>query len=229
MSTPGARRSGNSADDSGGSGDTDDSGGGRRPGLREQRKARTRRLIQEQALRLFLAQGYESTTVAEIAAAAGVSHMTFFRYFPSKEAVVENDEYDPVLVDLIQRRPAGEGPLIALREAVREGLGLVYAEDREGLLVRCRLVLRTPALRARMAGNLGATEDMLARALAARARTDVTLEIRVVAAAARGALTTAIAAWVDGEGAEELPDLIDRAFGALLQTNVSARSRRGRR
>ncbi|GAA2760752.1 TetR family transcriptional regulator [Actinopolymorpha rutila] len=222
MSTPGGRRSGKES-----AGDADS---GRRPGLREQRKARTRRAIQEQALRLFVAQGYEATTVAEIAAAAGVSHMTFFRYFPSKEAVVENDEYDPILVDLIERRPAGEGPLTALREAVREGLGPVYATDREGLLVRCRLVLRTPALRARLAGNLGATEEMLARALAARARAgSVTLEARVVAAAALGALTTAIAAWVEEEGAEELPDLIDRAFDALLQADVSARSRPGRR
>jgi AcrR family transcriptional regulator len=205
----------------------DDSGRGRRPGLREQRKAQTRRAIQEQALRLFLAQGYDATTVAEIAAAAGVSHMTFFRYFPSKEAVVENDEYDPVLVGLIQRRPAREEPLVALHEAVREGLGVVYTTDREGLLARSRLMLRTPALRARMAGNLGATEDLLARALAARAGADVSLETRAVAAAALAALTTAISAWVEGEG-EELPDLVDRAFGALRQANVSARSRRGR-
>ncbi|MGW0230405.1 TetR family transcriptional regulator [Actinopolymorpha singaporensis] len=220
MSTPGRKRSANQS--------AGDAGSGRAPGLREQRKARTRRLVQEQALRLFVAQGYESTTVAEIAAAAGVSHMTFFRYFPSKEAVVENDEYDLMLADLIQRRPADEGPLVALREAVREGLGLVYTTDREGLLVRSRLVLRTPALRARMAGNLGATEELFARALATRAHADVTLETRVVAASALAALATAIDAWVEGDGAEELPDLIDRAFGALLQANVSARSRRGR-
>ncbi|MEQ7004979.1 TetR family transcriptional regulator [Actinopolymorpha sp. B17G11] len=185
------------------------------PGLREQRKAQTRRSIQEHALRLFLANGYETTTVAEIAAAAGVSHMTFFRYFPTKEAVVENDEYDPLLVAFIEGRPGDEGPLTTLREAIRQGLGLVYAADRDALLVRTRLILHTPALRARMIHNLAATEQLFAQTLAARADSDVTLETRVVAAAALAALTTAITTWAEGNGTPELPDLIDQAFDAL--------------
>ena len=82
-------------------------------------------------LRLFLAKGYESTTVAEIAAAAGVSHMTFFRYFPTKESVVEDDEYDPILVDLIRNRPDDEDPLTALRTAIREGLAVIYPAARD--------------------------------------------------------------------------------------------------
>ena len=54
---------------------------------------------------MFVEKGYDATTVEEIAAAAGVSHMTFFRYFPRKEEVVEYDEYDPLLEDLIAARP----------------------------------------------------------------------------------------------------------------------------
>ena len=73
---------------------------------RERKKAATRQSIQEHALRLFKEKGYESTTVEEIAAAAGVSHMTFFRDFPRKEAVVEYDEYDPVLEELDRRAAA---------------------------------------------------------------------------------------------------------------------------
>jgi transcriptional regulator GlxA family with amidase domain len=55
-----------------------------RPGLRERKKTKTRAAIREHALRLFREQGYEATTVEQIAEAAEVSHSTFFRYFPTK-------------------------------------------------------------------------------------------------------------------------------------------------
>jgi AcrR family transcriptional regulator len=187
-----------------------------RTGLREQRKARTRRTIQEHALRLFLARGYERVTVEQIAAAAGVSHMTFFRYFPTKEAVVETDDYDPMLADLIRRRPADEPLLTAVHRAVLAALSAVYAADRETILTRTRLVVNTPALRARQWRNLDDTRRLLAEAMASRLGTDVTLEVRVTAAVALGALTTAIDAWIAGDGADDLPDLVDRAFRVLL-------------
>ncbi len=75
-------------------------------GLRERKKAQTRQRIQEQALRLFLDKGYDATTVQEVAAAAEVSHMTLFRHFRSKEALVESDDYDPMIAKLIRARPA---------------------------------------------------------------------------------------------------------------------------
>src|SRR5919107_864075 len=94
-------------------------------GLRERKKAETRRSIQEHALRLFLEKGYDATTVEEIAAAAGVSHMTFFRYFPSKPAVVENDDYDPMIAELIKGRPAGEPPLTAIARALTRAVRMM--------------------------------------------------------------------------------------------------------
>ncbi|MCS7481042.1 TetR family transcriptional regulator [Umezawaea endophytica] len=185
------------------------------PGLREQRKARTRKAIQEHALRLFLADGYDATTVERIASAAGVSHMTFFRYFPSKEAVVENDEYDPMLVELIRAQPAGAGPLTALRNAVVGGIREVYATDKDALLVRTRLILTTPALRGRQWRNAESTQALFAEALATRADGGTTFELRVLAAAVLGALSTALAEWAEGDGADDLPTLMDRAFDAL--------------
>src|SRR5690242_6641671 len=92
---------------------------------RARKKAATKHAIQEHALRLFVEKGYEATTVEEIAAAAGVSHMTFFRYFPRKEEVVEYDEYDPLLEQLLAARPADEPPLTALHIALRTGLGQI--------------------------------------------------------------------------------------------------------
>jgi AcrR family transcriptional regulator len=58
------------------------------PGLRERKKARTRAEIRAQALRLFFAQGYEATTVQQVADAAEVSLSTLFRYFPTKAQLV---------------------------------------------------------------------------------------------------------------------------------------------
>lgn len=66
---------------------------GRRMGLREQNKLRTRNAIRQAAITLIAEQGYAKTTVEQIAEAAGVSHTTFFRYFPSKEQVVVGDEH----------------------------------------------------------------------------------------------------------------------------------------
>ncbi|GAA3463722.1 TetR family transcriptional regulator [Saccharothrix longispora] len=184
-------------------------------GLREQRKARTRRAIQEHALRLFLTKGYDDTTVEEIAAAAGVSHMTFFRYFPTKEAVVEDDDYDPLIAELVRGRPAGEDPMTALHGALRAGLDAVLAADRDAVYTRTRLVVTTPALRARQWRNTDTTQSLLARALADREDRPVDLRLRVIAAAATAALITALTAWVDGDGVEDLRVLVDRAFAAL--------------
>ena len=184
-------------------------------GLRERKKAQTRRAIQEQALRLFLSKGYDATRVEEIAAAAGVSHMTFFRQFPTKESVVESDDYDPLIAELIRGRPPQEDPLTALQHALAAGLAEVYPQMREALFLRSRLIFTTPALRARMADNQYATEALFTDALAVRRGTEVTLELSVQAAAALAAVTVALRVWVDSGGAEELPALVEQAFGAL--------------
>ncbi|MEE1940077.1 TetR family transcriptional regulator [Streptomyces sp. TRM 70361] len=184
-------------------------------GLRARKKAQVRRAIQEHALRLFLSKGYENTTVGEIATAAGVSHMTFFRNFPTKEAVVETDDYDPMIVRLIEQRPPDEDALTALRRALAQALETVYADDRDALLARTRLILATPALRARLWDNQYATERLFAQALAARRPEADVLRTRVLAAAALAALNIALTVWVDGQGAEDLPTLVDRAFEAL--------------
>ena len=60
----------------------------RAPSLRDEHKAHTERSLREAALKLFASQGYDTTTIEEIAESAGVSARTFFRYFPTKESVL---------------------------------------------------------------------------------------------------------------------------------------------
>src|SRR5437016_8102361 len=97
-------------------------GGDDRPalGLRERKKAKTRAAIQAEALRLFREQGYDATTVEQIADAAEVSPSTFFRYFPTKEDVLLRDDMDELWLDLLRAQPPGLPPLPALRAALHE-------------------------------------------------------------------------------------------------------------
>jgi AcrR family transcriptional regulator len=180
---------------------------------RERKKAQTRRSIQEHALRLFAEQGYDATTVKQIAAAASVSHMTFFRYFPTKEDVVLSDEYDPMLEQLIKDRPADEAVGDSIQAAIAKAFELVYAADRATILERVRLLLSTPALRARLWENQLNTQLMFERALQGRG-TDP-FEVRVLAGACLAALTAAIVAWAESPGTKELPALIDESFVIL--------------
>ena len=88
------------------------------PGLRERKKARTRAAIREHALRLFREQGYGATRVEQIAEAAEVSPATFYRYFPTKEDVVLQDDLDVLTLEALEAQPAGLSPLAAVRGAV---------------------------------------------------------------------------------------------------------------
>lgn len=183
---------------------------------RARKKAATKQSIQDHALRLFVKKGYDATTVEEIATAAGVSHMTFFRYFPRKEEVVEYDEYDPMLEELVAARPPDEPPLTALHAAIRIGLQQSLRTDRDALLVRTRLVLSNPTLRSRNVLAQDTTRDLFARALARRAgRSAPDLAAMVQASAALGAVGVAMTAWAEGDDDTDPVALIDEAFDAL--------------
>jgi AcrR family transcriptional regulator len=186
------------------------------PGLRERKKQKTRWAIQEHALRLFAEQGYEATTVEQIAAAAEVSPSTFFRYFPSKEDVVVEDEYDPILVAAIDSAPAELAPVGALRYAIRTA----FAQFGEGELAklegRTRLILAVPALRARTLENLTASIALLAEPFARRMGRDPDdYQVRSWAGACIGVILAATQEWIQGDGGKNFAELADEALGHL--------------
>src|SRR5206468_4000581 len=92
------------------------------PGLRDLKKARTRRLIADTAARLFAERGYERVAVSEIARAAEVAEQTLYNYFPTKEQLVTDreEQIQDRLCDLIRSRPPGVTPAAAVRDFVLE-------------------------------------------------------------------------------------------------------------
>lgn len=88
--------------------------------LRDRQRAQIRAEIRRAAFRLFVERGYEAVTTEEIATAAGVSARTFFRHVPAKEdlllAPVRHG--GAVIVGLLEARPAGEPPDVALINAI---------------------------------------------------------------------------------------------------------------
>ena len=97
--------------------------------MRERKKARTRAALREHALRLFREQGYQATTVEQIAAAAEVSPSTFFRYFPTKEDVVLQDDMDTRMIAALEQQPPELGPVAAVRAAARQVFASYTAAD----------------------------------------------------------------------------------------------------
>ncbi|MGI5125456.1 TetR/AcrR family transcriptional regulator [Pseudonocardia sp. CA-107938] len=188
-----------------------------RPDRHAERRARTRENLRRHALRMFLTEGYEAATVERIAAAAGVSHMTFFRHFPTKEAVVFADDYDAMLEAAILARPAAEPPLEAVRRALVGAMRGFGPAEMEAVAARTRLVKDTPALRNRIWENEYRAQQHIAAALAQRAGLpEPGLRLSVLAAAAQAALLTALWAWADDTDAQPLADVVDAAFAALI-------------
>jgi AcrR family transcriptional regulator len=183
-----------------------------KPGLRERKKARTRASIQEHALRLFREQGYESTTVDEIAEAAEVSPSTFFRYFGSKEDVVVYDYLDPILIEAWRAQPPELGPVQAMRRAMVEVFSGLNREQLEDMNERARLIYAVPELRMAMIDDLIRTSAMLADEVAARTgRPADDLRVRTFTGALIGAIMAAILPAI----ARPSPDwvaLIDEVF-----------------
>jgi len=117
--------------------------------LRERKKARTREALVKAAFDRFSSQGFEKTTVDEIAADAEVGRATFFRYFPSKEAVVfpNADIWMKRLLEWVQSGMSGDTPLATLRQACM-ALTREFEASREELIQQRELIKSSPALAA---------------------------------------------------------------------------------
>ena len=155
-------------------------------GLRERKKLRTRETIVDAAIELFAEQGFDQTTVAEIAAAAEIAPRTFFAYFPSKEDVAFADfpeMYDSIVARLRERRP-GETAIDALQVWIAGRIEEAVPDERKEA---CRAAIRdSEPLAAHHREVMGKIQDALAEALLRDV--DDELQARMIAAAAIAAL-----------------------------------------
>lgn len=183
-------------------------------GLRERKKELRRASIQREALRLIAERGYEATTCELIAAAAEVSSATLFRYFATKEDIVLQDGYDPVIAAAVVARPVDESALVAVRRGVADAFVEVYRGDVEPIRQRTALILSVPALRIRAREQSASLVAHLREALAGRGGPcEDALTAEVAAACCAAAMSVAVERWATGGG--DLPTVVDEAFAAL--------------
>ena len=189
-----------------------------RPGLRERKKARTRAAIREHALRLIREQGYAATTVDQIAEAADVSPSTFFRYFPTKEDVVLQDELDVLAIGAFEEQAADLSPVAAFRAAARQAFAALDKEDLAKLRETAELTLTVPELRARAMDEFTRTIEVIAEAAARRSgRGPNDFAARILAGAIVGVIMAATMPWTDWAQAQPDTDMLDRIDAALAQ------------
>ena len=186
--------------------------------------------ISDAALRLFADQGFEATTIAQIAREAGVSQRTLFRYFGTKEDLVFGARQDlaggeqaslaAVLVNTVERQPAG----VSAWDALRAGFSAVLAAGQpEKVIERMRLILGAPSLRARYIEKRQRWQAELLPVIEARMGAGAPgcdPRARAVVAAAFACADVAVETWVACDGRAEVSELFDQCAAVVRDGGV---------
>jgi AcrR family transcriptional regulator len=185
--------------------------------IREQTRAVVRSLLARTALELFAANGYDDTTVEEVAAAAGVSRRTLFNYFRTKEdlALSSLSEQGELIAARFAERPTDEDVWGSLRAAFQVLAEIETTAERRLELVK--LLFGNDALRAGHAEKQARWQDLLAPLIEPRLPESEhrNLEARAIAAAAITCLQAANQEWARLDGQAEIFDLYDVAERAI--------------
>ncbi|MFG1710809.1 TetR/AcrR family transcriptional regulator [Nonomuraea sp. M3C6] len=190
-----------------------------KPGLREMTRRAVRLQIAEAAMALFVQQGFEETTVDEIAAEVGISSRSIFRYFPTKEDIVVGhlDEIGDKLAAALEARPVDEAPWVALRHAMRPHLDDL-ATRADSMLATALMLSSAPALRGPLLNKRARwTELLLPNVMLRLKGPPRTREVqaRAIVSAALACLNTAVDEWERSGGTESVDQLLDLAIEAV--------------
>ncbi|HMS49583.1 TetR family transcriptional regulator [Candidatus Neomicrothrix sp.] len=192
-------------------------------GLRERKKLERRRSIEVAALNRFGENGFDATTIDEIAADADIAPRTFFSYFPTKEDVVLADYADRLkrTTDELGRRPASEAPWLALRESFAV-VAADYEAQRDDLIRRFAIMAVNPSVHARSLQLQAGWEDTVAEVLAQRMGVNAEdIRPRLMSSAALACMRSSLRHWILTGHRRSLPDLVEASFDRL-GTGLSA-------
>ncbi len=183
--------------------------------LRERKKDQTRDALARAAIELFQEKGYEATTVAEIARAASVSRRTFFRYFPTKDALlfVDNSDHLERFREILEAREPGDTMGDPIRRACLAQAN-DYMRDRDQVVARARIIESSPGLSKQERQQDLLWEQAITEALVASRSPSATTErrARMLAGAIVGAMRAAIIEWQRLEGNADLVRLTNEAL-----------------
>lgn len=185
-------------------------------GLRERKRRETRQRIAEAGLRLFLAQGYEATTLDAIAAAAGISRRSFFSHFKSKDDIVmvwQGANWASLRADLLTTSP-DVAPLDAVRDIMVKHGARYTAEE---MVALDRLMRSSESLLARKQAFQAEQELALFQTLCEVWRQpERRMALRMVAMMSMGAMKLALQAWnSQPEPRRPIADCLLEAFDSL--------------
>lgn len=187
-------------------------------GISERKRRAIRGELSGVALELLTDRDFESVTVDEIAAAAGVSRRTFFRYFASKEDVVFAflDQWAMRLWEEIVARPPEEAPITAVHRALRQHIA-AYQGTAERALALVRLVQQTSSLRDQEHINREHMRLGIVEALGRRLGVDPKQDMRphVLASIAMAPLDAAFLTWFGARSGEDIGSLLDEALATF--------------
>jgi len=201
--------------------------------MRDRKRQVVRDEVARVAWELFGREGYEATTVEEIAERAGISRRSFFRYYSSKEDVVvgTSDALAEDFLAAFRARPAGEPPLEAIRCALRPVV-LDKVRDAGQAHAIMRLLRESPTLRRAMMERHARMEERLARLLARRIGADPRRDPTpaLLAFVARALMDTAFNVWFDQQPADAgaMVDDLFRRLRAIVAPGPDGGRRRPR-
>lgn len=183
---------------------------------REQKRQETLKRISEKGLKLFIAKGYEGTTLDAIAAAAGISRRTFFYYFKSKDEVLlasQGGGFIGALRPALLDESPDQAPFVAVRNCLSK---LVSSYETKESIIIDRLLRSTEALRARKQAIFVQMEETVFAALCEmwpQPKRRATL--RLVAMVSMGVMRVAMEGWRQDGGKRPLTQYLQENFAAL--------------